>query len=353
MIEELETRGVASTGVVTDPPCAPLVPEWADPVWQNHWDRDLGTAPIPTDRYWSRAFHEMEIDRVWSRVWQLACWENDIPNTGDTIAYDIGPLSFAIVRTASGSVKAFYNSCLHRGTRLVNEPSCVRSLRCPYHAWTWDLDGALKYLPADWDFPHIDRAKMQLPQAKVATWGGMVFLNPDPNAISLEEYLSPLPEQCQRYWPLERRARIAHVAKVFRANWKLTYANFIETYHVPIVHPQLGVRTHTGNGRTAPIRSTFKFDWWDRISRNAALDSGGMGSDEPADSSSAPEPPSPAAAAMQSSVPAEYAGAAGRAGKESLGTARRVSRPAHPGGKPGSRLHLPRLSEPSARSNRI
>jgi phenylpropionate dioxygenase-like ring-hydroxylating dioxygenase large terminal subunit len=249
-----------------------VVPDWAPEECGPHWERDLGLNPVRSERYWSRPFHDLEIERVWGRTWQLACFEDDISNVGDSHVYDVGPLSFIIVRVAPGEIKAYYNSCLHRGTRLLETGGKVSRIRCPYHAWTWDLRGSLKHVPAEWDFPQLRKAEMCLPEARVGTWGGMVFLNPDPDAIDLHQYLSPIPEQCARYWPIERKARMAHVTKIFRANWKLTYAAFIETYHVITVHPQLGQRISTGNGRDAPYHSTFQFDHWAMTSRNAALE---------------------------------------------------------------------------------
>lgn len=255
------------------PATAPEVPDWAPDACGHHREHDLGLAAVPSDRYWSRQFHDLEVARVWSRSWQLACWEDDLPTTGSTQVYDVGPLSFLLVRVGPTEIKAYFNSCLHRGTRLVDGPETLGMIRCPYHAWTWDLDGSLKHIPAEWDFPHLVPAELCLPEARVATWGGMVFLNPDPNAMPLEEYLAPIPEQCARYWPMERRARVAHVAKVFNANWKLTYAAFIETYHVITVHPELGQRIQTGNGRDTPFRSTYQYDYWDHVSRNAYYES--------------------------------------------------------------------------------
>lgn len=271
MTDQLVSGG-ATTSNDYVPATAPTVPDWAADACAPHWDRKLGLNPVNSERYWSQQFHDLEIERVWGRSWQLACFENDIPNVGDVHVYEIGRLSFVLVRAEPDLIKAFYNSCMHRGTRLVETGGKVSLIRCPYHAWAWELNGSLKHIPAQWDFPQIQKSEMCLPEARVGTWGGMVFLNPDPNAIDLLEYLSPIPEQCSRYWPIERKARVAHVVKVFRANWKLTYAAFIETYHVRSVHPQLGQTIQSGNGRDTPYRSTFQFDHWKMTSRNATLE---------------------------------------------------------------------------------
>ncbi len=91
--------------------------------------------------YTSREYHDQEVAHVWSRTWQLACREEDIPNVGDHLLYDVADLSLIVVRSSESEIKAFFNSCLHRGRRLVTEPGCKSNFRCPYHAWTWNLDG--------------------------------------------------------------------------------------------------------------------------------------------------------------------------------------------------------------------
>lgn len=124
--------------------------------------------------------------RLWKRVWQMACREEDIPNAGDNIVYDIAGMSFIVVRTAPGSFKAFYNACLHRG-RMLREAGSLRAaeFRCPFHGFAWNIDGTLKHVPCEWDFPRLRREEWCLPEAKVGTWGGFVFINPDSNAEPL------------------------------------------------------------------------------------------------------------------------------------------------------------------------
>jgi phenylpropionate dioxygenase-like ring-hydroxylating dioxygenase large terminal subunit len=190
---------------------------------------------VSLDRYFDPAFAALERERLWKKVWQFACREEDIPNVGDRVPYTVGDLSYVIVRSGPEEFKAFYNSCLHRGTRLCNAPGSGKSLRCPFHAWQWDLDGSLRSIPSRWDFPHVKAEDYQLPEVKLGTWGGFIFINPDPDAGPLEETLGVLPEYFKDC-PAEDRFTAFHVRKKVRANWKTTMEAFLESYHVVETH---------------------------------------------------------------------------------------------------------------------
>ena len=213
------------------------------------------TADIPIDRYFSKDWHNREVERVWRRCWQLACRVEEIPNVGDHIIYEIVHDSLIVVRTAPDEIRAYVNSCLHRGTMLRTEGGCVRRFRCPFHSWTWKLDGTLAHVPQDWDLPDVDRSKLNLPEAKVGTWGGFVFINFDTSAEPLDTYLENLPEQFAAF-DLENRYKAAHVAKVMPCNWKLAMEAFIEAYHVASAHPQ--VLSYYGDSNT-------QYDVWPEV----------------------------------------------------------------------------------------
>ena len=200
----------------------------------------LGDEDIAFERYISPEFFEAEMDHMWSRTWQWACREEHVATPGDYYVYDIGRWSVVVVRTETMAIKAYINACLHRGTKL--KPSFTEGwspkLACPFHAWTWDLDGRLEDLPCAWDFPHVDRAKALLPEVRVGTWGGFVFINLDENAMPLEEYLAPLPEHALQAEMHDRYVAL-HIQKELPANWKVASEAFIEAYHVKATHPQL------------------------------------------------------------------------------------------------------------------
>ncbi len=204
----------------------------------------LGDADIPFERYSSRSGFDLEMAKLWTRTWQWVCREEHIPHVGDYRVYDIGTYSFIVVRSAPDRIQAFYNSCLHRGMQLCEPGSSGTSkqfFRCPFHGFTWHVDGSLKEIPCRWDFPHIDDTAFCLPEARVATWGGFVFINMDPGAAPLDAFLEVLPEHF-RAWPLEQRYVALHVVKTLPANWKMAMEAFLEAFHVLATHPE-GLKT--------------------------------------------------------------------------------------------------------------
>ena len=199
----------------------------------------IGCDDIDRDRYFSKKFHNLEIENIWNKVWQFACREEDIPLPGDYYVYDIVDQSILIVRTGSGKIKAYYNSCLHRGTQLKPSNTCgfSESLKCPFHGWSWSLGGELETIPCDWDFPHVDKRDFILPEVKCDFWGGFIFINLDENSESLKDFLSVLPDHFKD-WDMSKRRKAAHVAKIVPCNWKFAIEAFLEGYHVSETHPQ-------------------------------------------------------------------------------------------------------------------
>jgi phenylpropionate dioxygenase-like ring-hydroxylating dioxygenase large terminal subunit len=200
----------------------------------------FGDADIPVERYLSREFHELEKTRLWSRVWQFACREEVLAEVGDTEIYDICDTSILLVRAAAGpgGIKAYYNACLHRGRTLRDQRGHVDELLCPFHGFCWSLNGRLKRVPSAWDFPQVHPGRFRLPEVRVGTWGGFVFINPDPGCEPLEDFLGELPTFFDR-WPLEDRYTRVHVSKILRVNWKVAQEAFMESLHVITTHPQL------------------------------------------------------------------------------------------------------------------
>lgn len=208
----------------------------------------LGSENLSVERYLSRQFHELEVEHVWKRTWQAVCRETELAAAGDTHVYDIVRFSVIVCRTHDGSLKAFRNACLHRGRQLVDGNGRYDKFSCAYHAFTWSLDGAFRGAPCDWDFPHIEPDKFGLPHVQVATWGGWVFINLDPDAIPLLDYLGVLPEHFER-WKPENAYKMVHVEKVIPCNWKVGWEAFIESYHAVATHPQILAYTDDANSQ--------------------------------------------------------------------------------------------------------
>ncbi len=199
---------------------------------------DLGSMRLDPTRYTSREMHDLEVKHVWSKTWQFACREEDIPDVGDYTLYDVGDLSLIVVRTSETEIKALFNSCLHRGRKLVTEDGCSEKFRCPYHAWTWNNNGSIAFVPCKSDFEYAGEEAFQLPEALVDTWQGFVFVNPDANAMPLLEYLEVLPEHFKNY-ELGDCYKVLHVEKVVECNWKAAQEAFMESYHVIATHPNI------------------------------------------------------------------------------------------------------------------
>jgi phenylpropionate dioxygenase-like ring-hydroxylating dioxygenase large terminal subunit len=198
-----------------------------------------GITRVPVEQFTTRAFHDLEVEKVWKRAWQMACHEDDIPEVGDSIAYDIAGMSFLVVRTGADSFKAFYNACLHRGRKLKECGGKKASeIRCPFHGWAWNLDGSLKEITSEWDFKYLDKSKQNLPEVKVGKWGRFLFINPDPSCEPLEKYVGDLSSHFS-VLPYEKRYKEAHVAKIMKANWKVVQSAFMEAYHTILTHPQI------------------------------------------------------------------------------------------------------------------
>lgn len=192
----------------------------------------LGDADLDTSRYTSEEFFKREMEQVWSKSWQWACREEHLRDTGDRYVYDIGNYSVIVVRTADESIKAFLNVCTHRGTRLFagDGSGYSQAITCPFHGWSWELDGSIKNIPARWDFPHVNEDEHSLREVSCELWGGFVFINIDPQAKPLHESMDVMPDHFEHF-PIDRRRIKLHVQKVLPANWKAAQEAFMEAYH--------------------------------------------------------------------------------------------------------------------------
>ena len=222
----------------------------------------LGDADIAFERYTSPEFAAAEAEHLWPRVWQWSCRAEHIPEPGDYYVHDVGDLSALIVRTASGEIMAYANACMHRGTQLKPPGSCgwtrqlkppgscgwTRQLKCPFHGWTWSLDGRLVHLPDAWDFPHASAESHRLAELAVDTRGGFVFVNFDSSAGPRRDFLGVLPEHFAR-WPLEERYIETHVCKRLPANWKAAAEAFLEAYH--------GRETHAAGAAGTDVHAQY------------------------------------------------------------------------------------------------
>ena len=207
------------------------------------WDRDweLGPSFVPKSRYLSRAFAQLESDRLWPRVWQVVCREDDLAETGCFVEYEVGNESILIVRIGPGEIKAFFNSCRHRGRRLASGAGRFegRTIECPSHGWCWKLDGGIRFVMDREEFleEHIDEDRLHLVECALACWGGFVWVHMDSDAAPLEEYLASLGTILAPF-ELDRTHPVFHKRVFLKANWKTALDAFNEGYHALAIHPE-------------------------------------------------------------------------------------------------------------------
>jgi len=212
----------------------------ADPTCLETTEYRLGTKPIDAKRYYSREFFELENEKLWPRVWQYAAWSYDIEKPGDIAVYRNAGRSVLIVRQKDGSIKAFANSCLHRGRELCTEELQHQDqLRCPFHGFTWALDGELAWYPCKWDFPQVKAETHRLPEIRCEQWNGFVFINFDRDAPPLRDYLGKMVDQWESTpgWNFHNRFKAVNVVKKLKLNWKTCQEAFIESFHAFFSHP--------------------------------------------------------------------------------------------------------------------
>ena len=201
----------------------------------------LGTAPVPAKPYYDPTYFEHERRAVFLRSWIHVAHVCELPEPGSFLRCDLefARASLLIVRGRDGEIRAFHNVCTHRGTRLVEEPSgCQSRFSCPYHMWTFGTDGALMSAP-DFDAFHIDKKDCALPQVALQECGGLLFVNFDPDAVPLREWLGDYAERLEQM-PVARATTFSQYSYEIAANWKLTYDNFQENYHLRFIHPRSG-----------------------------------------------------------------------------------------------------------------
>lgn len=198
---------------------------------------------IAPQRYFDKAFFELENEKLWPHVWQMACRLEEIPDVGDYVEYWVACYSIIVVRTAPGQVKAYRNACRHRGTQLAQGCGTFRGgqIVCPFHAWRWNLDGSPS-LPLYGSEGFEDRVMrpedLHLVECRVDTWAGCVFINMDRDAAALESVLAPVPDYLDALRIGEMRVDWWKGVRL-KANWKLALEAFMEGWHVRGTHTQL------------------------------------------------------------------------------------------------------------------
>jgi nitrite reductase/ring-hydroxylating ferredoxin subunit len=200
---------------------------------------------IGVEAYVSEAYARAERDKLWRKVWLQAGRLEDIPDAGDFITYEILDDSVLITRSAPDKINAVYNVCSHRGRRLVDTPAGQRNARgkrksfvCGFHGWRYDNEGKCTLVPQQEAWKGVlTEARTRLGPVKVDTWGGWVWINLDPNAEPLRDYLEPIAGFLDPFRLEDMRPRWRRWI-IFDCNWKVALEAFNETYHVDATHPE-------------------------------------------------------------------------------------------------------------------
>ena len=194
---------------------------------------------VSTDRYFDQAILERELDRVFSRVWQVACSLDHVRAPGDWYEHRCGRYSVLIVRGDDGELRAFQNVCRHRGNTLCQGAGDgLTELRCGFHNWSWNLRGELREVPSRRGFGALRNEDLPLLPASVDVWGPLVFVNLDASATSLSTWLEGIPEDVDWVGIDDFRCGVTTATPV-SCNWKVVSEGFSETYHVQGLHREM------------------------------------------------------------------------------------------------------------------
>lgn len=188
--------------------------------------------------YTDEDLYRLEKDRIFAKTWQFAGHVSQLPRKGAYFSFRIADEELFCVRGKDEQIKAFYNVCQHRAHQIVQGEGVARLLVCPYHAWSYELDGRLKKAPNDDNVPGFDRSKICLTEVRVEDFNGFIFVNLDPNAKPMEEWYPGAREQIRSYVPnIDELAPALWTEAEEDCNWKVSVENYSECYHCKLNHP--------------------------------------------------------------------------------------------------------------------
>jgi phenylpropionate dioxygenase-like ring-hydroxylating dioxygenase large terminal subunit len=203
---------------------------------------------IPLGRYTDPALYELELERVFKRSWLYAGHVIEFAEPGAYRLVDIPLAPILVVRGRDGVLRGFMNACRHRGAPVVRDDEGVaRLLVCQYHSWAYDLDGRLHSVPDERDFVGLCHEDRALTDVRCESWGGFVFVNLDPEAPSLAEWIAPLASRLPEIADAPLRV-ISKKSYDIACNWKVMAEGFLEVYHAKTIHRSTVAETLDGSG---------------------------------------------------------------------------------------------------------
>lgn len=198
-----------------------------------------GATTLPQRYFVSPEIFSEEQAAIFSGQWILAGHQSQIATPGDYFVQEVAGESLIIARDRDGTIRGFYNVCRHRGTRLCEDQNGHSStIQCPYHAWTYGLDGKLVGAPHMDVVKEFEKADYSLHAVNLALWEGFIFVNLAEDPMPLEKWFAPLSGKFSQ-WNMPRLQSAGRIEYDVRANWKLIFENYSECYHCPGVHPML------------------------------------------------------------------------------------------------------------------
>jgi glycine betaine catabolism A len=207
---------------------------------------------LPAHYYIDPDHFRVELDRIFGKMWFCVGRIDEIPMVGDYVLREIGVESLIITRASDHRINAFYNVCRHRGTRVCDTTTGhAQRLQCPYHAWTYDLDGRLLAAPHFEEGDHFRKTDFGLKPVACDVWDGHIFINLAVDSAPLQDQLGDLPERFAA-WRMGELRRGARIVYDVAANWKLIIQNYSECLHCPMIHPALAKVSHYLSGENEP-----------------------------------------------------------------------------------------------------
>ena len=213
---------------------------------------------MPAAAYTDATWFTNELERIFARMWIAAGRETELDGPGAFIRRAVAGASVLIVRGADGGVRAFHNVCRHRGTQICStaEGTFPGSIQCPYHAWTYGLDGRLMAAPQMDDVEGFDRAEFPLRSVACDTWDGHIFINLSSPPPPLRAQLADLPARFAP-WQMQDLRRAHRIEYDIATNWKLVVQNYNECLHCPIIHPLLNRMHHYLGADNVPTTDSY------------------------------------------------------------------------------------------------
>lgn len=196
---------------------------------------------VSTDRYWAVEFQQAERENIWMKVWQYAGRVDELPDAGDWKEHRIFDQSYIIVRGKDGVLRGFVNACPHRGNKLcVGGQGKAPVLHCPFHNWSFELDGRLRAVARPELVGPVNREGLGLLPVSVDVWAGFIFINPDPVARPLADFIGRDVMEYLAPYRLGQMVPVGlNVREALECNWKIVVDAFQEGYHIQGVHPQM------------------------------------------------------------------------------------------------------------------